>query len=97
MITYEMRKPIDYENTGCVGVVGENNATIQEFYIKGISDNSLTYSLHLRFADGSVNTVTPDSVVVDSVGTKLIWIVKKSGSYIITGTENSFVFPTILL
>ena len=78
MITYEMRKPIDYENTGCVGVVGENNATIQEFYIKGISDNSLTYSLHLRFADGSVNTVTPDSVVVDSVGTKLIWIVKKN-------------------
>ncbi len=78
MIIYQMKKPIECYDTDCVGVTGDNIAYTQEFYIKGVSDNSISFTLHLRFADGSVNSITPDVVIPDGEGTKLRWIVKKN-------------------
>lgn len=78
MIIYEMKKPIECYDTDCVGVTGDNIAYTQYFYIKGVSDDSISYTLHLRFADGSVNSVTPDNVVPDGDGTEIRWIVKKN-------------------
>ena len=78
MIIYQMKKPIECYDTDCVGVTGENIAYTQYFYIKGVSDNSISYTLHLRFADGSVNSITPDNVIPDGEGTEIRWIVKKN-------------------
>lgn len=78
MIIYQMKKPIECYDTDCVGVTGDNIAYTQYFYIKGVSDNSISYTLHLRFADGSVNSVTPDIVRLDGEGTEISWIVKKN-------------------
>ena len=78
MIIYEMKKPIECYDTDCVGVTGDNIAYTQYFYIKGVSDDSISYTLHLRFADGSVNSITPDIVIPDGEGTEIRWIVKKN-------------------
>lgn len=78
MIIYEMKKPIECYDTDCVGVTGDNIAYTQYFYIKGVSDDSISYTLHLRFADGSVNSITPDNAVPDGEGTEIRWIVKKN-------------------
>lgn len=78
MIIYQMKKPIECYDTDCVGVTGDNIAYTQYFYIKGVSDDSISYTLHLRFADGSVNSITPDIVSPDGEGTEIRWIVKKN-------------------
>lgn len=78
MIIYQMKKPIECIGTDCVGVTGDNIAYTQDFYIKGVSDESITYTIHLRFADGSVNSVTPSTVRTDGEGTGISWIVKKN-------------------
>lgn len=78
MIIYQMKKPIECYDTDCVGVTGDNIAYTQYFYIKGVSDNSISYTLHLRFADGSVNSITPDNAIPDGEGTEIRWIVKKN-------------------
>ena len=82
MIIYQMKKPIKCYDTDCVGVTGDNIAYTQYFYIKGVSDNSISYTLHLRFADGSVNSITPDNVVPDGEGTEIRWIVKKNDIFL---------------
>lgn len=78
MIIYQTKKPVESLSTNCVGVTGDNLTHTQEFYIKGIYDSSLKYSLHLRFADGSVNTIIPDTVQHDGEGTGIRWVVKKN-------------------
>ena len=78
MIIYQMKKPIECYDTDCVGVTGDNIAYTQEFYINGVSDDSIRFTLHLRFADGSVNSITPDIVIPDGEGTEIRWIVKKN-------------------
>ena len=78
MIIFNKNKLLSSESN-CIGVVGDNKAYTQEFYIKGIADNSINYTLHLRFADGSVNSVIPDITRVDRDSTTLRWIVKKNG------------------
>lgn len=78
MIIYQTKKPVESLSKNCVGVTGDNLTHTQEFYIKGIFDSSLTYSIHLRFADGSVNTIVPDTVQHDGEGTGIRWVVKKN-------------------
>ncbi len=80
MIIFNKNKLISSESN-CIGVVGDNKAYTQEFYIKGIADASINYTLHLRFADGSVNSVIPDTVSFDRDVTMLRWIVKKNDIY----------------
>ena len=78
MIIYQNKKLIECGDTDCVGIAGDNAAYTQDFYIKGVSDDSISYTLHLRFADGSVNSITPDLVRTDGEGTGISWIVKKN-------------------
>ena len=81
MIIFNKNKLLSSESN-CIGVVGDNKVYTQEFYIKGIADNSINYTLHLRFADGSVNSVIPDITRVDRDSTTLRWIVKKNDIYV---------------
>ena len=78
MIIYNKRKPKAFDGTNCIGVTGENLAETQEFLINGITDITADYRIHLRFADGSVNSIIPDSTTVDKLGTKIVWKVKKN-------------------
>ena len=74
-MTNENQKNFDGAN--CVGITGENLAETQEFLIRGMCDITVDYFIHLRFADGSVNSVIPDSTAIDETGTKLVWKVRK--------------------
>ena len=82
MITYNLRKPVKTNAENCVGVTGENNSFTARFLIRELVDNNLSFSIHLRFADGSVNTVVPDEVSVDDTGTTIIWNVKKNDIFV---------------
>lgn len=78
MIIYDKRKPKTFDGANCVGTTGENLAETQEFLIRGMCDITVDYTIHLRFADGSVNSVIPDSTAIDETGTKLVWKVRKT-------------------
>lgn len=105
MVIYQMKKPVESLTSDCVGVTGDNLAHTQEFYIKDVSDDTLSYTLHLRFADGSVNSVTPDSVQNDGEGTGIRWVVKQNDIFMhgyfelqIEGrNEEGFVFQTEII
>ena len=102
MIIYNLRTPVETDAKICVGVTGENKSYTTKFLIKELTDKSLTFSIHMRFADGSVNTVVPDSVDVDETGTLIIWNVKKNDIFVhgffdmqIEGRNSSgYVFQT---
>ena len=67
-----------------------------------MNDITVDYYIHLRFADGSVNSVIPDSVTVNKSGTKIVWKVKKNDIFMhgyfelqLEGRgENGYVFQT---
>lgn len=102
MIIYDKRKPKTFDGANCVGITGENLAEIQEFLIRGMCDITVDYTIHLRFADGSVNSVIPDSTAIDETGTKLVWKVRKNDIFMhgyfelqLEGRgENGYVFQT---
>lgn len=102
MIIYDKRKPKTFDGANCIGITGENLATTQEFLINEMNDITVDYYIHLRFADGSVNSVIPDSVTVNKLGTKIVWKVKKNDIFMhgyfelqLEGRgENGYVFQT---
>lgn len=102
MIIYDKRKPKTFDGANCVGITGENLAETQEFLIRGMCDITVDYTIHLRFADGSVNSVIPDSIAIDETGTKLVWKVRKNDIFMhgyfelqLEGRgENGYVFQT---
>ena len=102
MIIYDKRKPKTFDGANCIGITGENLAETQEFLIRGMCDITLDYFIHLRFADGSVNSVIPDSTAIDETGTKLVWKVRKNDIFMhgyfelqLEGRgENGYVFQT---
>ena len=102
MIIYDKRKPKTFDGANCVGITGENLAETQEFLIRGMCDITIDYTIHLRFADGSVNSVIPDSTAIDETGTKLVWKVRKNDIFMhgyfelqLEGRgENGYVFQT---
>lgn len=102
MIIYDKRKPKNFDGANCVGITGENLAETQEFLIRGMCDITVDYTIHLRFADGSVNSVIPDSTAIDETGTKLVWKVRKNDIFMhgyfelqLEGRgENGYVFQT---
>lgn len=102
MIIYDKRKPKTFDGANCVGITGENLAETQEFLIRGMCDITVDYFIHLRFADGSVNSVIPDSAAIDETGTKLVWKVRKNDIFMhgyfelqLEGRgENGYVFQT---
>lgn len=102
MIIYDKRKPKTFDGANCVGITGENLAETQEFLIRGMFDITVDYFIHLRFADGSINSVIPDSTAIDETGTKLVWKVRKNDIFMhgyfelqLEGRgENGYVFQT---
>lgn len=102
MIIYDKRKPKTFDGANCVGITGENLAETQDFLIRGMCDITVDYTIHLRFADGSVNSVIPDSTAIDETGTKLVWKVRKNDIFMhgyfelqLEGRgENGYVFQT---
>ena len=102
MIIYDKRKRKTFDGANCVGITGENLAETQEFLIRGMCDITVDYFIHLRFADGSVNSVIPDSTAIDETGTKLVWKVRKNDIFMhgyfelqLEGRgENGYVFQT---
>lgn len=78
MIIYKNKKPIEFQNGNCIGVTGENLAHTQEFLISDMRDAEIDYRIYLRFSDGSVNSVIPDSVLINAQGTLIVWQVKKT-------------------
>ena len=102
MIIYDKRKPKTFDGANCIGITGENLAETQEFLIRGMCDITVDYTIHLRFADGSVNSVIPDSTAIDETGTKLVWKVRKNDIFMhgyfelqLEGRgENGYVFQT---
>ena len=102
MIIYDKRKPKTFDGANCVGITGENLAETQEFLIRGMCDITVDYTIHLRFADGSVNSVIPDSTAIDETGTKLVWKVRENDIFMhgyfelqLEGRgENGYVFQT---
>lgn len=102
MIIYDKRKPKTFDGANCVGITGENLAETQEFLIRGMCDITVDYFIHLRFADGSVNSIIPDSTAIDETGTKLVWKVRKNDIFMhgyfelqLEGRgENGYVFQT---
>ena len=66
MIIYDKRKPKTFDGANCIGITGENLAETQEFLIRGMCDITLDYFIHLRFADGSVNSVIPVSLKAEA-------------------------------
>lgn len=102
MIIYDKRKPKTFDGANCVGTTGENLAETQEFLIRGMCDITVDYTIHLRFADGSVNSVIPDSTAIDETGTKLVWKVRKNDIFMhgyfelqLEGRgKNGYVFQT---
>lgn len=102
MIIYDKRKPKTFDGANCVGITGENLAETQEFLIRGMCDITVDYTIHLRFANGSVNSVIPDSTAIDETGTKLVWKVRKNDIFMhgyfelqLEGRgENGYVFQT---
>ena len=102
MIIYDKRKPKTFDGANCVGITGENLAETQEFLIRGMCDITVDYFIHLRFADGSVNSVIPDSTAIDETGTNLVWKVRKNDIFMhgyfelqLEGRgENGYVFQT---
>lgn len=102
MITYNLRKPVKTNACNSVGVMGENNSFTAKIFIDKLVDSDLSFSIHLRFADGSVNTVVPDEAIVDDKGTTIIWNVKNTDIFVhgffelqIEGRKsNGYVFQT---
>ena len=102
MIIYDKRKPKTFDGANCVGITGENLTETQAFLIRGMCDITVDYTIHLRFADGSVNSVIPDSTAIDETGTKLVWKVRKNDIFMhgyfelqLEGRgENGYVFQT---
>lgn len=82
MIIYNLRKPVETDADNSVGVTGENNSFTAKFLIRELVNTALKFSIHLRFADGSVNTVVPDEVNVNDMGTTIIWNVKNTDIFV---------------
>lgn len=61
-----------------IGITGENLVNEVEFTVNGFAGENITAAIHLRFSDGSVNSVAPQSVKVINNSTCLIWKISKN-------------------
>ena len=78
MIIYNMER---YEGTfpqQSAGIVGENLVNEVEFMVKGFVGENTSASIHLRFANSSVNSVVPQSVETKDGGTHIVWKIGKN-------------------
>ena len=61
-----------------IGIIGENLVNEVEFTVNGFVGKNITAAIHLRFSDGSVNSVAPQSVKVINNSTCLMWKISKN-------------------
>ena len=61
-----------------IGIIGENLVNEVEFTVNGFAGKNITAAIHLRFSDGSVNSVAPQSVKVINNSTCLMWKISKN-------------------
>lgn len=61
-----------------IGITGENLVNEVEFTVNGFAGENITAAIHLRFSDGSVNSVAPQSVKVINNSTCLMWKISKN-------------------
>ena len=61
-----------------IGIIGENLVNEVEFTVNGFAGENITAAIHLRFSDGSVNSVAPQSVKVINNSTCLMWKISKN-------------------
>lgn len=61
-----------------IGITGENLVNEVEFTVDGFAGKNITAAIHLRFSDGSVNSVAPQSVKVINNSTCLMWKISKN-------------------
>lgn len=61
-----------------IGITGENLVNEVEFTVNGFAGKNITAAIHLRFSDGSVNSVAPQSVKVINNSTCLMWKISKN-------------------
>ena len=61
-----------------IGITGENLVNEVEFTVNGFAGKNITAAIHLRFSDGSVNSVAPQSVKVINNSTRLMWKISKN-------------------
>lgn len=61
-----------------IGITGENLVNEVGFTVNGFAGKNITAAIHLRFSDGSVNSVAPQSVKVINNSTCLMWKISKN-------------------
>ena len=61
-----------------IGITGENLVNEVKFTVNGFAGKNITAAIHLRFSDGSVNSVAPQSVKVINNSTCLMWKISKN-------------------
>ena len=61
-----------------IGITGENLVNEVEFTVNGFAGKNITGAIPLRFSDGSVNSVAPQSVKVINNSTCLMWKISKN-------------------
>lgn len=61
-----------------IGIIGENLVNEVEFTVNGFAGENITAAIHLRFSDGSVNSVAPQSIKVINNSTCLMWKISKN-------------------
>lgn len=61
-----------------IGITGENLVNEVKFTVNGFAGENITAAIHLRFSDGSVNSVAPQSVKVINNSTCLMWKISKN-------------------
>ncbi len=61
-----------------IGITGENLVNEVEFTVNGFAGENIIAAIHLRFSDGSVNSVAPQSVKVINNSTCLMWKISKN-------------------
>ena len=60
------------------GIVGENLVSKVEFTVNGFVGKNTIAAIHLRFKDGSVNTVAPQTVKTINNSTYIMWKIGKN-------------------
>ena len=60
------------------GIVGENLVSKVEFTVNGFVGKNTIAAIHLRFKDGSVNTVVPQTVKTVNNSTYIMWKIGKN-------------------
>lgn len=61
-----------------VGIVGENLVSKVEFTVNDFVGKNTIAAIHLRFKDGSVNTVAPQTVKTVNNSTYIMWKIRKN-------------------